>query len=426
MNLLRLFLALALGILGSSEALSKPQLNSLCYLEDHAHAEVQGSNSKQLYEIASVSKIVTSFWALQRLGPQYRFKTRLLITPVSPSVFDIHVAGGRDPFFGREMSYFLFSELSKLNIRTVRNLTFDENFIFNWKVRETPTRSYEIIPSRTEAWMKDRLKFNAKEYSAVRSAAASLGITMAAAPQIRISNVQFLSKQNYRFAEGVKTVELRSAPLFRYLKEMNRVSNNHVADRLFELLGGSAAFQPFIKERMNMDMNDIRFYNGSGDSVHVESGNAKKVYNEASCDALVHILDAMRDLLKKSDLDLKNIMAVSGMETKSTLSGHYSFPAVSGAMVAKTGTVDPAVALAGMISTEKGDVYFGILYATNGSGDWRRGRDAIRSQLGMLMAKFGGKETFSYESRAFLPFDSASGLTEILPNTPIKLPLRTP
>jgi hypothetical protein len=83
-------------------------------------------------------------------------------------------------------------------------------------------------------------------------------------------------------------------------------------------------------------------------------------------------------------------------------------------MVAKTGTVDPAVALAGMISTDKGDIYFGILYQTNGPGDWNRGRDAIRNQVVALMAKFGGKDRINgYHSAGFLPFDSSSKLVRI-------------
>lgn len=411
---LRPLMALAMGVLVSQGAWSKARLNSMCYLEDRTKAEVKGSNSQRLYEIASLSKIVTSFWALKNLGPYYRFKTRLYVAEVSDGVYDVHVAGGRDPYFGREMTHFLVSELYRLNIRAIRNLSFDENFVFNWTVRERPVPSYSVIPLRTEAWLKDRLKFDARQYTATRKYAQSMGVSMEPAPQVRIGNIHFLAKSEFAPTGQFKTIELKSVTLVKYLKEMNRVSNNHVADRLFEFLGGTNAFQAFIKKELDFTLEDIRFVNGSGDSYTIENteGQKKKVYNEASCDALVHVLDSTRTLLKKSGLDLEDIMAVSGQDAKSTLKGRYANPSISGAMVAKTGTVNPAVALAGMISTEKGDVYFGILYGTDGPADWRRGRDAIRNQVGSLMGKYGGKETIrGYHSQAFLPFDASSKLS---------------
>jgi D-alanyl-D-alanine carboxypeptidase len=396
-------------------AWSKPQMNAMCYMEDKPKATVQGLKTKEPFEIASVSKIITSFWALKNLGPQHRFKTRVTVNEVGDGIYDVHVTGARDPFFGRDMSYFLLSELYRLNIRTIRELSFDQNFILNWGVREHPSTNVLPNPDRVEATLRERLKFNARDYTNARTTAANLGISLEAAPRVSIAKIRFVAATEYSAATGAKTLELASAPLYKYLKEMNRVSNNYVADQLFQLLGGSAEFQTFIKKQLGFDAADIHFLNGSGDSVKVTlgEGKIKKVYNEASCDVLVHVLDSMRDLLRKQGLDLENIMAVAGRDARSTLSGRYSAAGVSGAMVAKTGTVDPAVTLAGMISTEQGDVYFGILYHTNGPGDWSRGKDAIRAQVVGLMTKYGGKDDISYQTAAaFLPFDRGSRLCE--------------
>lgn len=420
MSAARPVFAAVLGLLLSVSAWSKPQLNSMCYLEDKTKAQVQGNNSQRRYEIASLSKIVTSFWALSALGPQYRFKTHLYVTAVSANLYDVHVSGGRDPYFGREMTYFLLSELYRLNIRNIRELSFDENFTFYWGVREHPATSVTPIPERVEATLREKLKFNAKDYTNARKAASTLGISLEAAPRVNITKIKYITKSEFYPAKDAKYLELSSIPLFRYLKEMNRVSNNHVADRLFDFLGGTSTFQAFIKKQLNYDLADIRFVNGSGDSFKTtnDDGKQTKIYNEASCDVLVHILDTTRDLLKKSGMDLENIMAVSGVDPRTTLSGRYSATGVSGAMVAKTGTVDTAVALAGMISTEQGDVYFGILYRTDGPADWAKGRDAIRGQVVSLMGKFGGKDTISnYHTATFLPFDSSSKLAAIQPIT---------
>jgi D-alanyl-D-alanine carboxypeptidase/D-alanyl-D-alanine-endopeptidase (penicillin-binding protein 4) len=419
-----LFLGLFLNLHAPSTAWSKAQLNSMCYMEDKPEAKVQGTNASKMYEVASLSKIATSYWALANLGAKYRFKTTIQVTPVSQEIYDVHIAGGRDPFFGRELTFFLISELSRLNIRNVRTLSFDENFVFYWDVREKPIPTIKPVPEKIEANLRQRLKFNPKQYQSARAAAQSVGITMEAAPRVKISSVQFRSKQNFTMTSETKTLELRSVPLHRYIKEMNRNSNNHVADRMFEFLGGHAPFQDFIKAQLGFDAEDIHFINGSGDSISIENSEGKKVklYNKASCDALVHILDATRGLLRSVNMDLEDVMSVSGTDSRSTLHGRYSAASLSGAMVAKTGTVDPAVALAGMISTENGDVYFGILYHTDGPGDWNRGRDLIRTQVVGLMAKYNGKESIKgYQTPTFLPFDSNSRLSKPPVETQSKL-----
>jgi hypothetical protein len=314
------FLSLFVGTM----AWSKPQLNSMCYMEDRPNPQVEGTNPNRRVEIASLSKIFTSYWALSSLGPQYRFKTRIYITPISDSAYDVHLAGGRDPFFGREMTFFLVSELARLNVRTVRALTFDENFVFNWNVREKPIPSFAPQADKIESALRQRLRFSARQYTAVLRDAQSFGVAMESTPRLNISHIQFRAKRDFNAAIDTKGFELRSAPLYKYLKEMNRNSNNHVADRLFEFLGGSSAFQRFL-ESQGFQAKDIRFVNGSGDSVKVPTADGKivKVYNEATCSALVHTLDSMRGTLKTFGMDLQNVMSLSGVDSRSTLKGRY-------------------------------------------------------------------------------------------------------
>lgn len=412
---------LALLSLFSSSAFGKPAMNSMCYLEDKPEAVVEGSNVQNMYEIASVSKIVTSFWAVSQLGPEYRFITKVYIDPSVNESVDVHLAGGWDPYFGREMTHFLFSELQRQGITKINTLTFDEDFSLFWSVREKPTWSIDPTSRDIEIALKQKLRSSSSEYTATRLQAKKMGILLQPSLKIGIKNIKFLPRQEYNKTATTRTFELRSAPLHAYLKEMNRNSNNHVADHIFQFLGGSEPFQKFIKNKLNLDPDDIRLINGSGDSLYVldEKNKSQKLYNEASCESLVQIISAIRTELRKNNYDIQNIMAVSGVDPETTLGGRYSGNQMAGAVVAKTGSVDPAITLAGMITTEQGNVYFGILYKTRSPSDWNSARNKIRDNVIGLMNKFGGKNALEdYSATAFLPFDEKSNLSEVRQTLP--------
>lgn len=111
------------------------------------------------------------------------------------------------------------------------------------------------------------------------------------------------------------------------------------------------------------------------------------MYNKASCESIIKIIIAMKDLLNNNDLTLKDVMAVSGSDA-STLGKRYAgFP---NAVVAKT--VNPAIALAGVINTGKGLIYFAYLMKTDGPGDYNRARNMIAANIKALFKKNGGIE----------------------------------
>jgi D-alanyl-D-alanine carboxypeptidase/D-alanyl-D-alanine-endopeptidase (penicillin-binding protein 4) len=414
-------LSITVATLLSTLALAKSEMNSMCYLEDKEGAVVEGSNAQKMYEIASVSKIVTSFWAINSLGPDFRFTTRLFVDAAGNGAYDVHIAGSEDPYFGREMTHFLFSELQRNGITKIRNLTFDESFSLFWSVREKPTWSIDPSARDIETVLKQKLRLKSAEYTVTRLQAQKQGMKLEPSLKTSITSVKFKSKNDFNPTATTRSFELKSAPLHAYLKEMNRNSNNHVADHLFQIMGGPAEFQKFIKARLNLDPDDINLNNGSGDRIFVkdEKNKSQKVYNEASCEALVNIISAIRVDLKKSNYDIQHIMAVSGVDPQTTLGGRYSSKQMAGAVVAKTGSVDPAITLAGMITTEQGNVYFGILYKTRSASDWPSARNQIRNNVMGLMNKFGGKNAIDdYSSAAFLPFDDKSAIGEMTLKNP--------
>jgi len=390
---------------------AKISLNSQCYMIDNGgDFKVIGDDTQRLFEIASVSKVVTAYWALRELGPQFRFGTQVYIMPVARDLFDVHIQGSKDPFWGRQLTHFLFAELNKYGVYNIRNLTFDENLGFRWQVVSDFIEPQYPSADEIAQALDRRIRALAGEYPRTRQEAASLGLSMPKSLAIRAEKVEFQSSSNFRPPSDAKKFVLKSAPLYRYLKEMNIVSNNHVADKLFEILGGVNRFELFLKNTLGMTSSDVAFINGSGNSVVTSGG---KVYNQATCEAIVRIQYKMqKDLRSQYQMGLKDVMAVSGADG-GTLSPRYD--AIPNSLTAKTGTVDPAVALSGVLSTQQGEVYFGIFLATTSPSDWVPARNQVRSKVMNLLQTFGGRKAFSYTARAFLPFDSKSGFAMTSP-----------
>lgn len=80
---------------------------------------------------ASVAKLATTALALERLGPAFRFRTRLLAAaPVAGGVLngDLVVQGGGDPFLVSERLWLLANQLREIGLRRVRGgLVLDDS-----------------------------------------------------------------------------------------------------------------------------------------------------------------------------------------------------------------------------------------------------------------------------------------------------------
>lgn len=411
--------------LGLTMSLTTPALaskiKSSCYLLDKAGETIQGVNLETRYEIASVSKVMTSLWAVAILGAGYRYETKVYTMPVSEGTYDVHIAGSNDPFYNREQFQFLLSELNQRGIKKIRTLSFDEDFKYLASTRQSSVvvGHYGLdFPSMNvvESQLKTTVSNVTSGYDAVvRRAKEITGQELPAKLDIKISEIKQVTAEQFAnspVSEAVTTQELiqRSVPLNEILKEMNRSSNNYAANVIFESLGGAAMFQLFAKEKMNLEEAQIRFLNGSGDRHDYEDGTF--AYNEASCAAIIATVGTLKAELENQKHHLEDVMAVAGIDAegeKSTVTGIYANEFTSGALIAKTGTVSPAITLAGLASTEQGDVYFGSVYGTDGSvADWRDARNNIRKDMVALFKKFTKKKEITLTVDRFLTFDQTS------------------
>lgn len=413
------FITIVSILLVSQLADAKVYLNSMCTMNaDSKSMEIKGDDNKdKKFPWASISKVATSLWAVEKLGAFYRYTTRLHINKVSDDVFDLHIEGGRDPIFGRSAGYFLLSELNRkgLSVKKIRNLTFDENFLIRWNLEESAvvageTKYYNSIEEQTQD-IKLSIRNNlatppsASAYNTLKTRAARSGIKMEDSPSIEVENIDYVSRRQFRPTSTTISLAYRSAPLHQILKNMNNRSNNYISDVIFWNLGGSDNFQAYMKDAMDLTKDEIEFNLGSGNNAHYLYGGEYN-YNEGTCEAMIKVIYRLNLLLERAGLQLSHVMAVADVDEQSSLKSYVG--SMAGAVIAKTGTVSRAKTLAGSISTQEGEFYFAVLMHMDRLNESGSASHVIKSKIIDLISRLGGPKRINYTKIDPLPFDKSS------------------
>jgi D-alanyl-D-alanine carboxypeptidase len=118
----------------------------------------------------------------------------------------------------------------------------------------------------------------------------------------------------------------------------------------------------------------------------------------------------MAKILSKHKMDLPDVMMVGGVDD-GTLMGVYEQAPLRGSVVAKTGTIAHAVALAGFINTAQGRVYFGMFLQTR---KILRARQVRNQMVAKIANHFGGSRPIDYDhGYRFVSFGQQSGLKKV-------------
>ncbi|MGZ3690715.1 MAG: D-alanyl-D-alanine carboxypeptidase [Pseudobdellovibrio sp.] len=392
------------------------KLNTQC-TKDAATGLVQGLNNNVPYTIASVTKLFTTHWAIHRLGPTYRYETLIHVTPLGPQIYDVHIEGAMFPYFDRTNFQFLVGELNKIGVSQIHYLTYDEFFSYASDMRTnamlthtdddvTANEIMKDLREDTKTINKDLIAFNAK-------ALALEKLTLPKTLSLTIKDIHPLARQDFRPTAQTKTYKLRSTEIYRTLKELNRNSHNYAAETIFNKLALTEQYRKFIDDQLGLPQEEINLYNGSGYPVVV---NNQKLYNQASCRAVVEVLADLRKTLIADGFELKDVAAVAGKDSAadglSTVTQLYGADQTDGSMMGKTGTVSDTVALAGMISTLNENTYFGTSFSTaNTTADRKTSYDKIKDWLINVLIKDKPKgDLDKYVPKAYMAFDKASSL----------------
>jgi D-alanyl-D-alanine carboxypeptidase/D-alanyl-D-alanine-endopeptidase (penicillin-binding protein 4) len=332
---------------------------------------------------ASSVKLATAFTALQALGPEHRFVTAVWRTgtfdPATGTVTGDLIVTGRDPSFHYEHAVMIARRLNDLGIRAITgNLIIAPGFTmnFSWNAKRSGEEFRDTIDAArrsgaaTRAWLDERQLLNDNaSLSNVPSVVVSGEVIVDAAPP------------------GATALLLhKSSKLVDVLKVLLCYSNNFMAERIGDTLGGPQGVMAAVTKSLNINPEEVSLSSTSGLGI-----------NRVTPRAMMKILRGLRAELAKNKLTLSDILPVAGVDP-GTLEQRYTDPFEKGSVVAKTGTLvytdGGASSLVGQMRTKTGRVVLFVIMNQHGSViRFRENQDRI---VTAIQNSLGGPAPFDY------------------------------
>ncbi|HEV2879960.1 MAG TPA: D-alanyl-D-alanine carboxypeptidase [Pyrinomonadaceae bacterium] len=339
--------------------------------------------ANQQYNPASVVKLATAYHALQTFGPNYRFSTVVwtngTFDQATGTITGDLIISGRDPSFHYEHAVAVARELNRLGVRTVTgDLIVPPKFTmnFSWSAIRSGELFYDTLDATrrpaaaTRAWFDERLAHGDTAATQTIPSVAVMGAVYVAAvpPKARV------------------LLTHRSSKLVDVLKVLLCYSNNFMAERLGDNLGGAAGVQHFLISKVGLAPGDVRLSSTSGLGV-----------NRLSPRSMMKVYRGLLKELAKHNLSPSDIMPVAGIDP-GTLHKRYTFGYARGSVIGKTGTLGRtdggASALAGQMRTQTGETLLFVIF--NQRGNVARFREAQDRLVSQLQFTRGGPAPFAY------------------------------
>jgi D-alanyl-D-alanine carboxypeptidase/D-alanyl-D-alanine-endopeptidase (penicillin-binding protein 4) len=345
---------------------------------------VSAQSENETFNPASTLKLATALIALRTLGPDHRFATGVwtdgtLDKTTGVLSGNLYVSG-RDPSFHYEHGVLLARELNQLGIKQVSgDLIVAPGFTMNFSAsaKRSGERLYDTLDATrryaeaVRAWNYERTLLNDHaSLEMVPSVAVMGAVTVASvAPSAKLLLTQ------------------RSSKLVDILKVLLCYSNNFMAERIGEALGGPESVRQQLTTQLGLGPDEIRISSLSGLGI-----------NRISPRVMMKIYRELRAELKKHGLTPSSIMPVAGIDP-GTLEDRFNGLAWRGSVIAKTGTLSRtdggASSLVGQMRTASGEVLLFVIMNQRGS-IWRFREN--QDYLVMLAQNSrGGPKAFDYK-----------------------------
>lgn len=352
---------------------------------------------------ASAMKLVTALAALRSFGPNHRFSTAIWTTgtfdAATGTITGDLIVSGLDPAFTYAHAVTVAGELNRLGIRTVTgDLIVAQRFTMNydWSAQRSGEIFYDTLDATrrpaaaTRAWNETRrLTSDAAQYSPLASQTAqTIQTTQTIVPSVAVMGAVYVSN----VPAGARVlVTHRSSRLTEVLKVLLSYSNNFMAERLGDSLGGTAGLQLLLTRTLGLDPTPIRVASTSGLGV-----------NRLTPRQMMRVYRALVAELARHDLTVADIMPVAGIDP-GTLERRFTSLAARGSVIAKTGTLgrtDGGVsALVGQMRARNGETLYFVIF--NQRGSVARFRSAQNEFISGLQAMRGGPASFAYTPQTF-------------------------
>ncbi len=309
---------------------------------------------------ASLTKAATSLAALQTLGANYRYQTKVGFTGSVQNGSlkgDLVIQGGQDPFFVWEDAIALGNLLTQQGIRQIDgNLVIQGPFYMNFETKAATAGATLRQGLDATQWSQEALQ----QYQTLS----------ATTPKPQVAIKESVVAVSSAPAQTQWIVEHRSLPLASLLKKMNRYSNNPMADMIANSVGGPNIVAQRAIAATGVSPSEIQLINGSG----------LAVANRMSPRAVCGIFRAIDRLVQSQGMTIADIFTVMGQDE--SVLDKRSLPRQA---VLKSGTLDTVSALAGALPTQQGVVWFALM---NNEGDveaFRKGQETFLGTLGQTL-----------------------------------------
>lgn len=343
---------------------------------------VKESYPDYAFNPASNVKLATAYAVLKTFGPDYRFPTNVWTDGQIDRLNGVLVGNlyvsGRDPVFNLENGVALANELNALGIRQVSgDLIVTDNFTMNYS--GSSLRSGQILAATMDAAKRNSATVLAWQKYVVN--AKKLG-KVEANPSVSFGGGVYVQAMPTN-ARLMFTHE--STPMREILKVTLCYSNNFLAERLGDMLGGPYAVARVVHLNAQVPPNEMVLQTASGLGI-----------NRVTPRAMMMLLRALRADLAKFKMSFADIMPVAGVDD-GTLENRFNSPLMTGSVVGKTGTLGRtdggASSLAGEISTRQGKILFVIF---NQRGNVYNFRNFQNSYIALIQSYFGGGVPFNF------------------------------
>ena len=335
--------------------------NSLSQIKNYS-----GFNDKILYPSASLLKIFLTAFVIYKLGVDFQFTQTWKIKSNGDSTYDAYLDTGFDPIFNIEKALYSMTILSHSGVNKIRNLYITNQSRIYLSVLTNPHLELDAVPVTAQQSVNNfKLIFNSVNWGSqtenarynVNQFLIQQNKKLMIPKSFSVDNVELITDQNQlNQFQNMQEIMIYSAPIYKYLKEINLTSNNYLSDALFNYLGGSSEFFQFQKNQLNLSLNDLIMYTGSG--LPLQSKN-KRLDNLTTCRALLKTLHYLKLKSDQYSINMGALLLTAG-EDQGTYESDMVF---NRSVVLKTGRLYevPTLNLSGLVSTQKGIFAFAFL-----------------------------------------------------------------
>ena len=377
----------ALGSMTTDAA--RRRISLVWHVESSGGESLDSSRADESINPASIIKVATSLWALERLGPRHRFETIVgfsgeLDDDSGVLDGDLIVAGGADPDFHVENAFLVARALNRAGIKTVTGrLVVVGGFWIGWEGGSEGTLSDPDRRARRMALrLRDAIDYRRWNRGTRREwdrFVARREIPASPRPRVVVLDGVDASRDPVPFTT---VLVHQSNELVNILKRFNTYSNNDI-ERLGASLGSSDDLASFLIARWELPDNGTKIDTLSG------LGTNRMTPRE-----VVRLMHDLRSTCRRVGIQVEDVLPVAGCDpgTMRAFSRLVSGPA-SKVLIGKTGTLtytdDGITALAGFVHTTEGELTFCVA-APRSSGRISSARYAEESWLLDRINEHGG------------------------------------